>query len=496
MDSEPRASRAPTDDFFPRVREGLTFEAVDGGLVRVTDPQSGKSAQLYEIEAVLARAMDGATRVDNLCDVATQHGSPATLDQMQAFLRQLSSYGLLETPLPEGWRAAEESGAADPETVTEEPAAKPAPAADAGVALPEGEALPAAQNGWQAPTLPGRFDRLRRHSRLIAALAVVAILVCAVRYPLYITEPCVVLPVERRFVRAEVEGLLQTVHVTEGQYVEQGAQLAKLDDRELKAALARIEADLAAAQADLTKHANGARKEEIRRAEAQVGVRQVTHRYAITGLERTTTLFASKVVSQDQLEQAQRQKAIAAKSLSEAEAALKLVLAGSRAEDIEMKRAQVASLEAQRTYLLDKLGRVEVKAPISGTVTTPRIEERKGVMLKVGDEVAAVADLRRARVEIEVAEREVDEVKVGLPVQFRVASYPLMPFRGTVEFISPMAEEKAGRRFLRVVALVENKDALLRQDMRGYGEIDAGSRSLAELGTRRLIRWIRVRFLL
>ena len=36
----------------------------------------------------------------------------------------------------------------------------------------------------------------------------------------------------------------------------------------------------------------------------------------------------------------------------------------------------------------------------------------------------------------------------------------------------------------------------MRQDMTGYAEIHAGTRSLLTLATRRAVRWIRVRFLL
>ena len=88
-----------------------------------------------------------------------------------------------------------------------------------------------------------------------------------------------------------------------------------------------------------------------------------------------------------------------------------------------------------------------------------------------------------------------DAVKIGLPLKLQVASVATRPFLSTVEFISPSVEEKDGKRYIRVVALLKNDELLLRQDMTGFAEIDAGKRSLLNLSTRRLLRWLRVRFL-
>src|SRR5881628_979420 len=98
--------------------------------------------------------------------------------------------------------------------------------------------------------------------------------------------------------------------------------------------------------------------------------------------------------------------------------------------------------------------------------------------------------------EIYVPEREADTVVVGMPVVVKVESYPLHPFKGKVDFIAPAIESRDSARALRVVASFDNRDGLLRQDMTGYGEIDCGKRSLFELATRRMLRWIRVRLLI
>jgi membrane fusion protein (multidrug efflux system) len=98
------------------------------------------------------------------------------------------------------------------------------------------------------------------------------------------------------------------------------------------------------------------------------------------------------------------------------------------------------------------------------------------------------------RAEIFVPEREVDAIEIGMPAVVKVESYPTRPFEGKVDFIAPTVDGE--HRHLRVVVELENAAGLLKANMTGYGEIEAGKRSLLDLATRRVLRWIRVRFLL
>ena len=78
----------------------------------------------------------------------------------------------------------------------------------------------------------------------------------------------------------------------------------------------------------------------------------------------------------------------------------------------------------------------------------------------------------------------------------KVASYPLRPLEGKVTFIAPAVAEIQGERVVRVLTKIQNPEGILREGMSGYGEINAGKYSLAWLAARRVVRWVRVRFLI
>src|SRR5689334_15721721 len=69
----------------------------------------------------------------------------------------------------------------------------------------------------------------RRVSLRLLALPLVVFAIGAIPYPLYVTEPCVVLPRQRIEVRAQIAGLLSEILVNEGAHVHAGTVLARLD---------------------------------------------------------------------------------------------------------------------------------------------------------------------------------------------------------------------------------------------------------------------------
>src|SRR4029077_5410572 len=107
------------------------------------------------------------------------------------------------------------------------------------------DAPPLAGEAWETPAVRRFGDRLRANLRWIVPIPVIFVVLCFVRYPLRVTEPCTVAGSERRYVRAEIAGFLKDVLVAEGSEVHAGQVLAELDDRELKASLAETDAQVA-----------------------------------------------------------------------------------------------------------------------------------------------------------------------------------------------------------------------------------------------------------
>ena len=135
-----------------------------------------------------------------------------------------------------------------------------------------------------------------------------------------------------------------------------------------------------------------------------------------------------------------------------------------------------------------------VRAPIDGEVLTPRFREHINESVEAGGLVCELAQTQRMRAEIFVPERDVDVIRIGMPAVIKVESYPTQPFEGKVEFIAPTVDGEGKR--VRVVVELDNAKRMLKPNMSGYGEIEAGKRSLLDLATRRIVRWVRVRFLI
>jgi putative peptide zinc metalloprotease protein len=212
---------------------------------------------------------------------------------------------------------------------------------------------------------------------------------------------------------------------------------------------------------------------------------------------RRADMLRDGVGSRQTHDEAELDLQIKQRAASEARAALALLEAGSRPEEIAAREAELARARAELEFLDQQLDEMMViRSPIDGVVVTPKLRERLNESVAAGGLVCEVANTRAVRAEIFVLEREADTIGLGMPVVVKVESHPMQPFRGAVGFIAPAMEKRDRANVVRVVATLDNRDGLLRQDMTGYGEVECGRRSLLDLATRRLLRWIRVRFLL
>ena len=195
----------------------------------------------------------------------------------------------------------------------------------------------------------------------------------------------------------------------------------------------------------------------------------------------------------DRALKAERVKALAEIERIEAELAT-VRQAGARPEAIAAHEAGLKRAHAELAYVDERLAMTIVHAPIDGEVLTPRFREHVHEAVEAGGLICEIASTRRMRAEIFVAEREVDAIALAMPAVVKVESYPTQPFEGKVGFIAPTVDAEGKR--VRVVVELDNAAGLLKANMTGYGEVEAGKRSLLHLATRRALRWIRVRFLI
>jgi putative peptide zinc metalloprotease protein len=413
-------------------------------------------------------------------------------------------------------------------------------------------APPARFGAWQE-----RMGSIKWPLKLLVPLALALAVLFLGRMELRVWGEFTVLPAHNADVRAEVEGTIAEVYHDEGERVQKGDLLARLSERDYRAELRKVEAEIAEKQAKLRMLKAGPRREEIQQArtalETAKSGRDHAHRwhqeaqrmhaarlskaktdlakaeerlkYGQSDVQRVRKLFDEaliarresdeaeeraatrekemeaaqadvRVVLADDLREVRKEVVVAQREFEEAKGRLTVLLAGSRPEEIEAAEAEIVRLEAQRSHLEGQLALVSVVSPISGVITTPKLKEKVGQYMKKGDLIAEVFELKTVRAEIAMSEKEMDDVKMGQTVVLRARTYPEKTFSGTVTGIAPAAvkEETWGGKIVRVTTEIDNAGLLLKPEMTGNAKVFCGQRPIFDLLTRRIARYIRVEF--
>ena len=343
----------------------------------------------------------------------------------------------------------------------------------------------------------GIMRGMKRLAKTVVLLAIAAAALYFIKTDFKISGEFRILPIHNAEVRAEVEGIIEEIVHDEGDAVNAGDLIARLSDRDYRAELEKIKAEIAEKDAKLKMRQHGARAEEIELARTTVAKGEERVKHSKTLLEMEKSLYEEKLSSKKDYETAAEIAALRASELEESKGTLKLLLAGARPEEIEATQAELTRLEAQQKYLQAQLERLHIVSPIAGMVTTHRLKERLGNNLKKGELLAEVHQLQTVNAEIAIPEKEISEVRVGQPVVLKARAYLNQSFQGKVISISPVGTIPTNglpQRSFLVVTELENKTQALRPEMTGNAKISSGTRCLYEIVFRRLIRFIRVDF--
>ncbi|PWU16391.1 MAG: hypothetical protein C5B50_13675 [Verrucomicrobia bacterium] len=347
--------------------------------------------------------------------------------------------------------------------------------------------------------VPGQ-GMLRRMKRL-AKIALVAVALGAAMYfiraGLHVSGEFRILPLHNAEVRAEIEGVIESVVHDENDNVNAGDLIAQLSDRDYRSELAKVKAEIAEKDAKLKMLKAGSRPEEIELVRTGVTKGEERVKYAIDYLDIEKKLFDQALSSRKDLELAEETAALRQKELEESKGTLKVLLAGSRPEEIEATEAEITRLVSQRTYLEEELKRLRIVSPIAGIVTAHRLKEKVGATVKKGDLITEVQELKSVTAEIAVPEQDISEVKIGQAVVLKARAHVDARFTGKVVAISPVASKPAegvAQRTFIVTTEIDNTDARLKTEMSGNAKIYCGERRLYEVMFRRVVRFVRVEF--
>ncbi|QDV38619.1 efflux RND transporter periplasmic adaptor subunit [Tautonia plasticadhaerens] len=264
-----------------------------------------------------------------------------------------------------------------------------------------------------------------------------------------------VMPVRESTVGSTVEERVAEFLVDEGQRVEAGQPLVRLRTATLEIELAGAKAELEALRQEQAELENGTRPEEIDRGRAELARTAALRDYAQAARRRIEDLIRKRQASAQELDEAISNAEAAEQAFNAAQAALDLLIAGPRAEQVARARAKVAGQEEVVRRLEDRLAEHTITAPFAGYVAAEHTEV--GQWLGRGDPVVDLVELDEVDVEVNVVEDDIRYIAVGTSARVEVSALPDEAFIGSVALVVPRADLRS--RSFPVKVRLGNEDS-------------------------------------
>ena len=254
--------------------------------------------------------------------------------------------------------------------------------------------------------------------------------------------------------QAEVEGILISLKVRDGQSVRANELLAKIDDTDYKLEVATAEearikalADYALMQLSESSLAPS--------AASQKDVEIINN--AKTKWQEAEENYKKGLISKQELEQIRKEYDLAK------------IMAGLSREEVAssqvgLKRAEIALEKAKRN-----LGKTEIRAPFSGIVT--EVEAVEGEMMNRGKSLFKLVDLSTIKLEAKVLESEIGLIDIAREAWVVFPAYPDKSFMGKISAISPMVDSDT--KTCTVMIHLANPEKLVKDGMYAQVRIDS-----------------------
>ncbi|MGB1839521.1 MAG: efflux RND transporter periplasmic adaptor subunit [Longimicrobiales bacterium] len=254
-------------------------------------------------------------------------------------------------------------------------------------------------------------------------------------------------------ISSDVSARVTQLLIDEGDDVDAGQTLLRLEPDQYQAALSRAQAQLAQSQ-------------------AQQGQQRASLTQATRDRDRLVQLRArdSLLVSRQQLDDAETRVEV-------------------QTQLLESARYGVSQAQAGVDEAEDRLSKTIFTAPMAGKVTRLNVEEGEtviiGTMNNPGSLVLTISDLSVIEVVVQVDETEVSEIALGDSASIRIDAFPDQEFSGRVteignSAINPPSQQQGNQQAaidFEVVLTLDETDAPLRPDLSATADIIVESRS-------------------
>lgn len=243
-------------------------------------------------------------------------------------------------------------------------------------------------------------------------------------FQIIVTASGIVQPIDRIEIKSKASGRVEELPIEEGDYIEKGALIARLDQTDVQAELEQARADLEIAEVEL--------------------------RTARNSFDRKEKLFELSLISPEERDEAE---------LMLAQAKGKIVRARTRLPQAEVNFSETI-----------------VRAPIGGLILQKYVEKGQIITSGIsnvggGTPIVDIADMRSVYIKAGIDEIDVGKIGVGQMANVKTEAYPQKHFRGAIIRVLPEARVEQNVTLFDVVIEVENESGKLKSGMNATVEI-------------------------
>ncbi|MGM4916247.1 HlyD family secretion protein [Tardiphaga sp. 813_E8_N1_3] len=336
----------------------------------------------------------------------------------------------------------------------------------------------------QKTKTPLRLSRRSIQRTAIALVATFGVACAAVYSHYYLTAGRYLETTDDAYVKADstivapkVSGYIHEVLVVDNEAVKAGQLLARIDDRDFRAALDQAKADVTASEAAIQNLNAQIELQQplILQQAAEVDVAEANLKFAREEQTRYDGLMKSGSGTVQRAQQTDA--ALRAQTAQLAQGKAGLTAANTKIEVLSTQRAQaVAQLDRARAVELQaalNLSYTQITAPVDGTVGARSL--RIGQYVQAGTQLMAVVPLDQVFVVANFKETQLTHVRNGQPVELYVDSFRSTRLRGHVDSLSPasglefalLPPDNATGNFTKIVQRVPVKIVLDDHNLKG-----------------------------
>jgi HlyD family secretion protein len=271
-------------------------------------------------------------------------------------------------------------------------------------------------------------------------------------------------PITKVEVKSKASGIVEKLYVDINNQVHKGQELAQLDQQEIVAQVEAQQAQLAAAEANVSSYQANIEQDKVNAAAPDLPMYKAT-------LDRNLEMQKLGIVSRQTLDDADKDYLAALTRRDSSKAQI-----GVDTARLKQARAQVMQAQASLKQLEEQLSYTTIVAPMDGVILSRDVEIGDAVssILVLGSTATLVmteGDINQVYVDGKVDEADIAHVYMAQPARIKVESFRDRVFNGKVTKISPMGVEKDNVTTFEVRVSIDNPGGELKANMTANAEI-------------------------